>query len=101
MSTTTQVTEYGVRYQNGTEDWDTARWFGTIDLPESRDTFREQYDLRMEGMGAPSMPLVFLKRTKTVTYDDPEVIADLPTPDETIEEEVIEDGDEPGTDPEP
>lgn len=115
MPNTTVTTEYGVRYLNGTEDWDTARWFGSIELPESRETFREQYDLRMSGMGAPIMPLTFLKRVKTITYDGPYAINDNPvetTPepeieppiegdDETNEEEVIEDGTEPGTDPEP
>lgn len=124
MAHTTTEVEYGVRYLNGTEDWDTARWFGTIDIPESRETFKEQYDLRMEGMGAPPLPLIFLRRNKTVTYDAAEVIDDTPAPEpepevttpepeETIDpeptpevpeptpEEVNEDGTEPGTDPEP
>lgn len=91
MANTTVQTQYGVRYLNGTEDWDTARWFGTIDLPETRATFKEQYDLRMESMGAPPLPLIFLRRVKTVTYDAAEVIDDTPKPEPTPEPTPVPD----------
>lgn len=73
-----QVTEYGVRYQNGEEDWDTRRWFGHIESSDMRASFTEQYDLRMKQFGMPKMPLVFLTRTVTTTYTEPEIIE--PTP---------------------
>lgn len=74
-STITEV-QYGVRYQNGTEDWDTQRWYGTIDIPESRETFREQYDLRMASFGMPKMDVTFLTRTVTVKYSDVSIVDD-------------------------
>lgn len=119
MPSTTVETEYGVRYLNGTEDWNTASWYGTIDIPESRANFTEQYDLRLASFGLPPMPLIYLKRVKTLTYHDVEVIDDTPAPEPEPEvttpetpivpepeveeptEEVIEDGTEPRTDPEP
>lgn len=80
-SSITEV-QYGVRYQNGTEDWDTQRWYGTIDIPESRETFREQYDLRMAAFGMPKMSLEFLTRTVTVTYSEVSIVDDtVPVPD--------------------
>lgn len=89
-STITEV-QYGVRYQNGTEDWNTQHWYGTIDIPESRETFREQYDLRMESFGMPKMSLEFLTRTVSVTYSDVTIIDDTapaPEPEPAPEEEV-------------
>lgn len=84
MADSIKETEYGVRYLNGTEDWETRRWFGHIETPEMRASFEEQYDLRMSGMGAPKLPLVFLTRTKTTSYSDAAVIDDTapePAPD--------------------
>lgn len=82
MPTTITEVQYGVRYQNGTEDWDTQRWYGTIDIPESRETFREQYDLRMAAFGMPKMDITFLTRTVTVEYSDVSVVDDtVPVPD--------------------
>lgn len=80
MSTSTTV-EYGVRYQNGDEDWNTRSWFGHIESPEMRRSFREQYDLRMKQYGLPPMPLTFLHRTVTTTTDAPTVIEDAIVPE--------------------
>lgn len=96
-SSITEV-QYGVLYQNGTEDWDTARWYGTIDIPESRQNFREQYDLRMAAFGMPKMEIKFLTRTVTVSFSDVTVVDDTvpppaPEPEPTPEDEapVVED----------
>lgn len=101
-SSVTEV-QYGVRYQNGTEDWDTQRWYGTIDIPESRETFREQYDLRMASFGMPKMSLEFLTRTVTVTYSEEQIIDDTvaPAPEpapETETEAPVPDTDAPVSD---
>lgn len=83
MSTSTKV-EYGVRYQNGDEDWNTRSWFGHLESAEMRESFREQYDLRMAGFGAPKLPLTFLSRTVTTTTSDAIIIDDsVPSVDET------------------
>lgn len=92
-STTTEV-QYGVRYQDGTEDWDTQRWYGTIDIPESRETFREQYDLRMASFGMPKMDLTFLTRTVTVEYSEVSVVDDTaqapdPEPETNLQPEPV------------
>lgn len=76
-----EITEYGVRYQNGEEDWNTRRWFGHIETPDMRASFTEQYDLRMSGFGMPKLPLVFLTRTKTTTYSETGVVDDTTTPE--------------------
>lgn len=98
MSSSITEVQYGVRYQNGTEDWDTARWYGTIDIPESRENFREQYDLRMAAFGMPKMGLEFLMRSVTVSYSDVSVVDDtvpapVPEPEPGPEDEapVVED----------
>lgn len=98
---TTEIIEYGVRYLNGEEDWDTRRWFGHIESPDMRASFTEQYDLRMAGFGAPKMPLVFLTRTKTITYSEPVEVDD--TAPEPTPEPAPEPGPGPveGVDPEP
>ena len=131
MAETVTTVEYGVLYPDGSQDWKTASWFGSISEPRHRENFNEQYRLRLEAMGVPGMSVRFLKReVTTITSDtvevfnnveiiepepEPEVVP-TPEPDDTIEpeapepepeepdttpEEDIEDGTEPGTDPEP
>lgn len=115
----TEITEYGVRYLNGEEDWDTRRWFGHIETPDMRASFTEQYDLRMAGFGAPKMPLVFLTRTKTISYSEPVEVDDtapepapapVPGPVEGVDPAPVPEAEpvpgeeqtpEPATDPEP
>ena len=68
-------TEYGVLYPNGTIDWNTTSWFGAIETPAQRDAFREQYNLRMQTIGAVDAELLFLTRTATHTYT-PHIVID-------------------------
>lgn len=96
-STTTTTIQHGVRYQDGTEDWDTARWYGTIDIPQSRETFREQYNLRLASFGLPPMALTFLTRTVTTEVSEAHVVDDsVPAP--VPEPEVVPDVDAPVAD---
>lgn len=98
-ASTTEVIQYGVRYQNGEEDWNTRSWFGHIESPEMRESFQEQYDLRMKKQfGVPPVKVTFLRRTVTTTIDEPVIIDDTapaapdtdaepPTQDAPAEEE--------------
>lgn len=80
MSSTT-VTEYGVRYPDGKEDWNTRNWFGHIETRDMRESFQEQYNLRLGSYGMPPMKVTFLKRDITVTTSDVVVVDDSATPD--------------------
>lgn len=97
ISTTTQ---YGVRYQNGEEDWTTRSWFGHIESPEMRESFQEQYDLRMKQFGIPPMKVTFLRRTVTTTIDEPVIIDDtVPAAPDTETEPPTQDGAAEGESP--
>lgn len=97
----TEELEHGVRYPNGLEEWDTQRYFGSLESPYMRETFQQQYDLRMRALGAPSGELVFLTRVRRCELSDPEVIdnpfemVDLDHNDHTNEE--LDYGTEPGS----
>lgn len=71
-------TEYGVLYPNGTIDWNTTAWFGTIDTPEQRKNFQTQYDLRMRDMGAVGAELQFVTRIKVISCTPYTVVDDGP-----------------------
>lgn len=74
-----QETQYGVRYPDGTEDWDTRSWYGHIETASARATFEEQYLHTIPRVGeAPK--LVFLTRVATTTYGKAEEIIDAPEP---------------------
>ena len=122
------VQEHGVLYPNGTFDWNTQSWFGTIDTPEKRAEFQKQYNLRMQNMGAVGAELQFVTRmmvhacTPYTLIDDEQVVepepntppvdeetpaapdedAEPPTPDAPVEEESpVDQGEPESTDPEP
>lgn len=80
MPSSTTTTEYGVRYLNGEEDWNTRSWFGHIESVEMRESFQEQYNLRMKQFGMPPMKVTFLTRTSTTTISDAVVIDDSVPP---------------------
>lgn len=83
MSSTETYTQFGVRYANGTEDWNTTSWFGHLETAEMRASFEEQYNLRMAQFGMPQMKLTFLTRTQTITVSDSAVIDDTVLPEDT------------------
>lgn len=102
--------EFGVLYANGTVDWNTRSWFGSIETPELRRQFREQYALRMQGVGAVEAEVQFITRTMvhactpyTVIVDDaPEPPAEVPAPPaEDNPPAAPGEGDEPPTDEPP
>jgi len=69
-------TQYGARYPDETIDWRTATWFGSIDTPEARRNFEEQYRLRLASLGVPMQDLEFVTRERTTTYTVTEVLVD-------------------------
>lgn len=84
MADKTTQDQFGVRYSNGLEDWNTTSWWGSIETPEQRQSFTEQYNIRMTTMGGPELPLVFLRRTVTISYSDAETVVD---PEPEVKEE--------------
>lgn len=72
--TVTTEAQYGVRYPDGVEDWNTRSWFGHIETPEMRANFQEQYDLRLRQFGLPTMAVAFLTRTVTTSVSETAVI---------------------------
>lgn len=73
--------QFGVRYVSGLEDWNTTSWFGSIETAEQRETFAEQYRLRMASFGVPDATVQFLRRTKTTLYSPVDLIDDSAAPD--------------------
>lgn len=103
MDNSTTVRQYGVRYPNGSEDWNTAASWGTIDSPHLRESFQEQYRIRMESFGMPPMKVQFFQRDittlienlqevdDTVPEDEPEVPVDeVPVEEVPVEEVPVE-----------
>lgn len=80
MSETTTVREYGVRYPNGFEDWNTAASWGTIDSPEMRASFQEQNRIRLEAFGLPPMEVRFFQRDVTTTIENLQEVDDTVPP---------------------
>lgn len=94
---TTSERQYGALYPDGRVDWNVRSWFGSIDTPERRRAFAEQYRLQMASFGITNVEAGFVEREVTTTYSPASMIVDPePTPEPTPEPEpsIDDSGDE-------
>lgn len=85
MTSTQTVTQQGVIYPDGSEDWDVTRTFGFIDTATNQEQFRKNYINRLAALGiaADGSALRFVERTAKTTYSEPKDIVPEPyTPSE-------------------
>jgi hypothetical protein len=80
MSDTTDdtqtIVEQGVKYPNGTYDWNVMYNYGDLSVPATQQAFQEAYSSQLAALGVEAGQVEFVRRTKTTTFSN---VEELPT----------------------
>jgi uncharacterized FAD-dependent dehydrogenase len=85
MSTDVESTQVGVRYADGTVDWNAAAGWGDFTDPNTQSEFQRNYAARIRDLGGEPQPVEFVQRLVVTTYGEVSLLAPSePTLTDTI-----------------
>jgi hypothetical protein len=91
MSVEVETTRQGIRYADGTYDWNAGAAWGDLADAGTQEAFCANYEMRMRSLGAEPRPIEFVQQDVVTTYGEVSILVPMSPTEEGIDDGSVTD----------